>query len=543
MSLPRHPHALLVALTLALLGCTQIDPVEESNTTESTSPATTRPTFDMTDFTIEQVADGPPLSWTLAFSDDSLQPGGMVNVAGVTYVFAEGSNGRGLRGWSSADGATWSDLGVILPQDAEAAVVTSGEDRIFVVTEGRAGGNPEVWSSQDGLDWVTDEIPIEPENELLAFSPSAFLTAGDLTIATGESEIDAAAVLEESIRDTVWPTYDIDRDGFDLHPTDETILVDLHGPAGLTLMTTTADELGIDTQAEQWLRTGSLSPVAEAWTFFEGGGWNKTTFEDAASVTSLGIAASGDIVAVGWTPLGLLALWRSFDGLIWEKVPYDVRPDAIGVWNDRLIGPGSSGSSDFLISDDGVEWIGTGLDNRFPRALNWHVPSFAASERGLVVVMEAFDTRNRVDESLEIPRMQKGDVEVLADPFSGQITVFEADEQYSWSAGPPVDSLVFDPLTETIHLLRPDGSDLVDVTVGEIDTLARDYGAVLGRFGLYHRALALTPDGESWTIWDLAPLGEHAEPTHLAIAGATAVVATTDHPTGTGFELWTAPLP
>lgn len=536
-------HTIAAFMTLALLGCTDSEPIDDNSTTVDTMPPTTRPTFDMSNFSMDQVADGPPLDWSRAISDDSLRPIGLEQLGGTTFVFAEDVSRHGLRGWSSTDGVTWNDLGPIVSEGQEVAVVTSSEDAILFVTEGSAGHNPEIWHSGNGLDWSVEEIPTDPENDLLAFSPHALLATSGLQIVAGVWTTDAGEVLQNAVSETFWTGFESSRYGFEIRPARDAIQIDVLGPAHLTMLTTTAEELGLDSTTQEWLRAEPERLGVEAWSSFDGSDWTPSTIEGAATISSVATTTIGDVIAGGSTQLGIWSLWESFDGILWDQISYDVRPYLFEEWGDRLIGPSAVGDFDLLVSDDGVEWAETGLGIRFPRALVWHIRSSSASDRGYVATAEAFDSEGRVGGGSEIPPIEKGDLEIWLDPFSGSLAVFEGDDSYSWAAGPYDESLIFDPATEIIRLLRPDGSDLVELTLDELDTAVKATEANFGRFGSYYRGLLFTTDADSWTVWNLAALGEDAEPDNVGVVGSTLVVVTQNHLTGAGFDLWTAPLP
>lgn len=542
MSLRWQRAATASAIAVTLLGCTETGPVARSTTSIETIPSTTVPIFDMTDFSMDQVANAPPLDWTLVISDDSLQPAGLVNVGGTSFAFAEDTSGHGLWGWSSVDGSSWADLGEILPDDTAVAVVTSSEDSIFLATEGRADREPQIWSSTDGRDWAVEGLPAAPDERGLAFIPEAMTATSDVLIVTGRWVVDAEALLEQPVRDTYWPSFDAERYGLEVRPTTDTVQIDVLGPSRLTLSTTTADELGLDPSAQELLRLEPETAGTTTWVSYQGK-WDSGTIEGAETVSSLAITQLGDVVAVGWRQIGLVSLWESFDGVIWEQVAYDLRPYLFESWDDSLIGPSAVGDFDLLVSQDGVAWTETGLGRRFPRALVWHVTSMSASDRGMAFTVEAWE--DNVFQG-EIPlRIEKGDLEIFVNPSLGGFVVFEAntDAPYLLHADPNDDSFFFDPAAETIRLLRPNGSDLVELTLDEVDSAAESFADDTAIGDLYHRGLVLTDDAASWSIWDLAPLGDVAEPEYVGVAGSRVVVATSDHARGTGFELWAAQLP
>ncbi|MGD2102082.1 MAG: hypothetical protein PVG83_07575 [Acidimicrobiia bacterium] len=524
--------------------CTDTPSAEDGTTTASTIPPTTPPTFDLANFSMDQIANGIPLDWSQRLSDESLEPAGLLRLSGITYVFATDSTGAGLRAWSSTDGQTWTDLGEILPNDTKLALTDTGVDRLILVTEGRAGKDPEVWSSGDGIDWDTESIPIDLDNGLLAFSPSAAAVTDTMTIVTGKLEFDLEEVVEPYIEETIWPGYDADRYGLDWHTTDEEIRLDVVGPAGLTLLSVTTDELGLSAQTEEWLRADPPDGHATAWVDLDGGGWSPTTIEGATHVTSLSTTSRGAIVAVGLTELEQLALWVSFDGFFWEQYPFDVRPHDIESWEERLVGPAESGGFDILVSDDGLEWDSTGLRNHFPSSQRWFLDAFAAGPTGVAVVGELFERDTGVVRGFELPFIVKGDVEILVDPQSGQVSIYDGTDQYTWRRDTTdLETLQFDPATETVRFEKPNGEELATTTLAELDEAADDFNIAFGGRGKSYRAFAYSNDDGSWAIWDLAALGEQTQPTHVAVSESNFVVATTEHLTGTGFGVWTAEIP
>lgn len=544
MSLRWQRAATAFAIAVTLLGCTETGPVARSTTSIETIPSTTVPIFDMTDFSMDQVANAPPLDWTLVISDDSLQPAGLVNVGGTSFVFAEDTSGHGLWGWSSVDGSSWADLGEILPDDTAVAVVTSSEDSIFFATEGRADQNPQIWRSTDGLDWTVEEIPTGPDEKSLAFIPGAFLATSDVLIVTGSRIVDTQHLVEQAVRDSLWPGFDAKRDAVVVRPTSDAVEIDVLGPSHLTLLTTTADVLGLDPSVQELLRSEPESAGATTWVSYKGN-WESGTIEGAETVSSLAITQLGDVVAVGWTQLGLVSLWNSFDGVVWEQVPYDVRPYLFENWDDLLIGPSAIGDFDLLVSDDGIDWTETGLGRSFPRALVWHVTSASTSDLGLFATVEAFQDGVNQDVAPFPTPIEKEGLSIFVDPFSGSLLVFDESgaNPHVWESGVRDDGFVFESETETIHLFKPDGSGLVDLTLDELEEAAQAFTRDVVTHDPYHRGLISTDDAESWSIWDLAQLGEVAEPDDVGVVGSTVVVATRDHARGTGFELWAAQLP
>jgi len=532
-----------VVLAVAVFGCTDTGPVDDTAQTQTTvSSATTPPTFDLTDFSMDQIADGPPLDWTLALADEGLQPVGAVHSGDKTYIFAN-EDGRGLRGWMSADTTTWDEVAPIVSDDSQVALVGADDDSVVIVTRGRAGRRPEVLSSGDGVEWGMEEIPVDEDNGLVAFSPQAIVVSDGLIVVAGHSQIDAAAAVGSRIRDVLWPGYDPDRFELEWSQTGDSVVFMVLAPGGITVLTATAEELGIDVETLQWLRE-EPPPGATAWVWLDGGGWSRTTIDGAVSVDSMSMTDNGAIVAVGHTELDQLALWISFDGFLWEQVPYSVRPYELASFDGGLVGPAASGSFDLVTSEDGIEWSSSGLGNRFPSSQQWFAEAIHTSSDRIAVSAVHFDD-SRSLRSFDLPWIEKDGVEILLEPFFGELRVIgEEGESRVWgrSDGVP-DGLVFDPTTETIHLARQDGTEWAQLTLAELEDLSDRYYAAISPPELYDRAIALSEDGASWTIRDLASLGGNTQPTGIAITDTTIVLASTDHSTGTGLAVYTAPLP
>ncbi len=540
-----RPSQLVAALLLLTLvvACDDGGAGTVTSTTGTTVAVSTTVTFDMDDFTMEQVENGQPLEWSPAVVEPDLVPAGLVALGDARFLFATRPDGTGLRAWSSADGLAWAEINTGVPATSPVAVVGTSEDGLVVVTEGTTKAKPEVWTSADGVDWASEEIPIEYDNGLMAFTPTAVEGHGGTLLIAGETRLDATGVVEAAVREALWPAYEAKRFGVDVRLSPSEIQIDVLGPGGLALLTTTAAELGLDDRTQEWMREEPPSEAA-VWIRQESAGWSQAEVPGASSITSMSATQLGDIIGSGVTELGLASLWRSFDGFFWEQVPYDVRPDSLAGWVGRLVGPSAVGTLEMVVSDDGVDWGPTGLGAHFPPSMDWFVHSYGVSDRALVVAVESYDVRGTSPDAVgPDPHIRQGEVDIYVDPFYGQVYLFDGTQDYTWAQGPHDETMVFDPVTETISFSRPDGSPLATVGLDELGDLADSARAGFARFGHYFRALAATNDGAAWTIWDTTPLGNDTDPIDVTMAPAAIALATTDHPTGLGLTLWTAPLP
>lgn len=129
-----------IATALALLtGACTVGETSET-TTEDTSFAvttveTTLPTFDMANFSMDQVITGPSLTWSEMFSMEPHRPLGLVRRGDEWFLFTSPDMSReGLTAWSSIDGRSWQQIGVVVPAGPDVGAIEVGESGVQIWT-------------------------------------------------------------------------------------------------------------------------------------------------------------------------------------------------------------------------------------------------------------------------------------------------------------------------------------------------------------------------------------------------------------------------
>lgn len=553
MTVTRPSTWLGLLLAVATAACTGSGTV---STTTAPFPVTSapspQPTFDMTNFTMEQVTNVASLSWSETLASDTTPH--LVDGGDRWFIFTPLEGGLG--GWSSQDGASWTDLGLVIPTAGHVGAIGVSDATILAVTDGVLGGELQIWSSGDGASWTQGAIPIEPPNGLGAFAAETVGGGGGLTLVSGHSQIDPSPLIEARLRETQWEDYDASRFGVDVESTDEGVTIDVLGPLGFSMLNTTADDLAIESPELDWIVEAQEDRAFEAWVSFGDGQWVEASFDGAASITSVVSLHDGSWLAGGLTELGLTALWESFDGLFWSQVPFGLRPSEVVAWGDGLAGPADE-SLDLLISQEGLTWEATSLGDQFPGGISWTVPALSAEPSTLAALVEGFDSQNRSGPGGEFPHLVRdgliitaepnrgvGGIRVFEDPSSGEQPTGEENPGLFWSAGVEAhrDRYRIEATDEILVLLDADGSDLVTLTFDELTDLEADLHRFESSFFTRFRALALTTDGHSWIISDLESLDDSQDVIGVGTTESHAFVILQDHVSEQGFAIWSAPL-
>lgn len=519
-----------VLVVSALVGCTEEEPVA------TTVPASTTSTTEPASVFIPASS-----TLTLVESDDSLAPLDLVATDERIFLFAEDRSTGRLVVWSTQDGSNWTDHGEPFPEGARLATATGLDDRVVVATAGLSGENPSLWSTTDGISWDVEEVPMDSANGLMEFTAEAVTVEGPTKVLAGYSQLAAEGLVESKIRETIWPGFDRQRYGLNIQPLNDDIKIDLLAPLGLKLINTTGTELGLSSQEQEWIREGTGSFAFETWVGLDDGSWTPAFIDGAGFVNSL-TGAGGTIVAVGHSESGSSASWITFDGIIWERVSSDLRPDQVKDWDGRLVGSSATGHPDLLVSDDGLEWVPTGVGDHLPPGEDWFMWSFDATPSGVVASFGAFYVESQNDEVLELPQIEKGGVRVVAQEY-GIIRMYEGEDEsieYLWSSsvdyGP--EKVVFDIATETVHFFRDDGSELVSLTVDELETLNEQFFSASNNLGSFHRMLMFSRDGQTWTVWEADFLEDNIDPIRVSVIDSTVVVVGRDRSQQSGFGIW-----
>ncbi len=536
---PRLIASLSTALVvLALAGCTD-DQTASTTFTDATSP----PSTSLFDLEPEFVTGSS--SFTKAIESESLIAQELVTTDSRLFLFIGDPSDQSISVRSSVDGIVWTEHESPFSTGMRLAAATASDGGAFVITSGPLGTPPTLWSSTDGELWESEELPMAYDNEFLGFFGFAFADDGVSRVVTGTPMLATDELIASKIKTDIWDGYDPAVNQIDLQFRQDSINIHVLGPMGLRLISTTADALGFSAQEQAWIREADISRISrnsEMWISYQGQDWEPTTVEGALSIDSLG-TINGTVIGGGLTSTGTHALWWTIDGVFWEQIPFGVRPYEMKQWGDLLIGPSTAIEPELLISDDGFEWRPTGLGEYLEPGENWFMYDFAASDSGVVASLGAFDFSGQ-GPSTAVPMIQKDDVAVVA--FSmGQVQVVDGQTDYMWSGAVDYEpeQMEFDPSTSTLHLFRPDGSELVTLSLDDLRQLRDMFFSSTNTFGGTNKnpTLLFSEDLKTWTVWNLAEVGATSDPYLVAAIQDNVVVVVRDHFSSTGFSVWTAP--
>lgn len=534
----------MVALALIAAACA---PAAEQTTessvagqsTTSTSNAATRPTIDVSDFEVGQLTTGDPISWQRG-------PGGtgtvetVVDFDGSKWILSTEASGIGdrLYGQSSSDGVDWADRGVILETERSIETISIVEGRLVVAT---GGTEPLLLTSDDGADWTASALTDDSE-DVWSFRPDAVAGNEFFTVAAGPQVVDLSESLEPLVRD-IWPAFDFDRYGIAVHPEEAGARVDVLGPLEFPVASFPASDLGVAASDIDALALSQERSEAQVRVQSSGGDWEAAPMTGVYEVVSIATTAQEEFIAVGWTELGVLAMWRSFDGFFWDQLDYSLRPASAQEWGDMVIGPASSGDVDLIVSRDGTEWVPLGLGNHYPRAIQWFVGTFDAVDNEIAAIVNgvgSFDSR------FDFPTVERDGVQISVSPFNREILIFEegGQEPRVWSAtsGPDQEGMTFDLNSEEATFQGEDGTELTTITFSELDELAEESLESLFQ-STGHYTLAHMDGSGSWTIWGLTEFSERDQITGVALLGDVVAVTVPKDESGSGFDIWTAVVP
>lgn len=558
-----------ILMSLVYSACTSAEPptldVTTTIGTQTSISSVTRPLVDPANWTMDQFVDSEALAWDRAFQTDRV-PIGFASVGGTTFVMATSPRDGGLWIWSTTDGLAWRDHGEVVPSGDVIGAVGSTDRELLVVTAEGPGAEPHVLRSRDGTTWDRGDVPFDPSNPLLVFRPAAIGGSQGLTVIAGSTVLEPGELIARRFGNQYPAEVDAAFLGVSWDESGGDINVRLTAPPGFTIAEATATELGLTEREKSWLTDSVRSPELSLWIQSSSGDpWQPGILRDARTANSIFDSSDGEVfLATGspaGSPTGSGAVFRTFDGFSWERLTSAERPLSASRGGDFLVGPSATGGdSDVLVSGDGLEWMRTHLNNRFPRAPVFTITYTAGGSAGVVATVESFDWTYREEDTVGSgrPTLEKDGLTVaITDLIFGpnglidgpnKVAVYRGErnevEPYLFAiSGPPErDDLSIDVATETITFRDDDSEELVAVAFGEMDDLLYRTLAPTRHFTRAHsHALAYSTDTTTWTLWDLAELVGENGIADVGLAGDRALVAV-DHG-DSGFEVWATTLP
>ena len=536
--------ALVVVVAVGVLGFvfgrSTVDPlttgelVPLATTTSTTGPVTTttEPPSTMT---------GPLLEWQQVATLDIPRVTALVEFQGRQMVFGpEKDSDRdpgGLKAFESADGLTWSQLGVVIAAPAEVNAVVSSGDRLLAVgsipiaTEAGSVVRPAAWMTSDGRAWTAIDLPL-PSDTSEVISGSAFTggLVGSIALVAGQTYVDLARIIEQALPEEIRAL--LDEDELDWRLDRGTVIV--YGPFGVRLSEVTADDLGLDQQAlnDYWSgdRSSQVVWVSQDLRTFEAR--EDEPFGPDAWIDQMLAVPKDGLIAFGWGDMGRMT-WLSEDGEAWEGQRSRREISRASGWGEDLVAEAPGRRQPTIVrSPDGVEWTETSPPEMFPGDLHWHFRSVSAGAYG--VAAAAFGSDD-VDQSRPAPvTISKDGVMVTFDDWEGQVTVEDAegnvivyplwDEEGAGMSG--------DLVSGTIVFADPDSNrPIVELTFDEAIRLQQSaYEGFGSEDNLF--AVIYSRDGSEWSLQPLDEIFGSSRTSVRIGRGATTDIAVAVSETG-----------
>jgi len=543
----------LVIGVLVLGALTRPNPVglaAEPGTTTTTEQLE-RP-VDLDNFTVEQIEVGTQLAWERVAAVDGFHPRDLIEHENGLYLFASPTQPweygpDSLWAWRLSPGNEWEPLGeVIRPIHRITAIHPTDQGLIALES---AGPDITVWRSEDASHWAPELVPIDGDGTITAYADNAVASDRFLAI-TGSLNQDPTALIEGGLSENLGLDIELNRYGWGYKSGADDLSIVIWGPLGLRGLEVSLGEIGL-TEAERSLiePSGAAAPDVAVWARGEGSGWHQSSIEGAHWIQSLALTDQ-ELLAFGHGLVGS-NIWSSLDGgLRWEPASIRQRPHSVVPWDEGFIGL-RDGFIGFLVSDDGVHWDITGNSDDFdlPVQFGWHAGPVSAGTGGIAAVFAGW---RMPDESTPTdPVSLKGGSATLDIDFVTNTLVLEvAGRTQSWR-------LYDDDLDEHVSLdLSKDLVHFHHTETGE--SLATFRGAQLrqAEFEYWRRrdaanrlqAFVFSPDGQRWTIQDLATdLGDDASVRSLVVTADVVAAAVEPHDDSSlaepGVEIWAAPIP
>jgi hypothetical protein len=303
------------------------------------------------------VADLDGRNWTVATKGLAGSGTAFTEATGVSVfeggLVAVGSTLSRPSVWVSPDAMTWSSI------DPHDALGSMQHDRPARVTAGGAGlvavgahrlltssfveppgsGFSVIWLSRDGEEWLRlapDQLAGVLLEDLVAVDPwlVAVGTSGDGYSTTPGVWFSASGA--------EWQGVDLGLDGYEWgNPTVKAIV---RGGPGLVVGGTVQGypELWV------WSSEGSIKIPDSAWVRPESGRWVlRSEFDPGFPVGSIGVIPNG------YVAIGEGVVWRSVDGVAWERTPIEETGLAFGSWYSS---PVTIDGTVYVVAETGGIW-------------------------------------------------------------------------------------------------------------------------------------------------------------------------------------------
>ena len=555
-----------VVIVVGFVALGSLSPTDPAAIEATTTTGTTLPDVDPADdpenFSVSQIATGPPLEWDRVAESATGYPLTITEHEGLLYLFASGQapwarEPGGLITWRSTDVEDWQPVGeTVIGREFQVTDVIASADGFVAIGARPGGGNLIIWRSGDGIEWRAAQIPTDAESPYLSLRPTAAATFEDGVAIAPHYELDqerlvvdrlAAIGVDVDLPMMSWTTRYAAEGGVELT---------VRGPLGLPVLTTSLHVLRLNEQEHRWLMGGlDRGEPSEIWVV-DGTGNRESGTIPLNWVTTMVSQPDGTLFASGFGGAGLNGGFVSANGLHWEESDEGKIGRAIS-WGDRLIGVTSGPELEVLMSSDGQTWVESGFGDFLPSQILWHPAAMGAGPDGLAMTIEGQSTAGRLALQARAQRSLSSGRATLTADHQRSVYVLEIDDEtHTWDMFPPgatqvPEELELDLPNEAVLLKDPEtGETLARFGFEELRGFESGPHAVSFSDVIGHRALAVTRDGVRWEIGDLGlVVGDDSRVMLITVAqGRLAAVVAEPHldPTQTlpaGFEIWTAPLP
>ncbi len=547
------------ALALGALTSTEPEAAPSTTTPPSTTLATIDQPIDYDNFTISQIAVGEPLEWTKAATVEDGWPPILVSQLGLLYMFTPmslSSSGEvtGLHVYRSFDGSSWDDLGPVFTEGSLVEVAATPFGLMAIQAE--SSGSLVAWISTDAINWNSAEITDDGPGRLAFYSSALGATDSLVALVSTTYGDDVTPVVSQALAN-LGIDVDIDQVPWQIESTGGGTNLVLYGPLSLPAVSVPLDELGLspeDRRALEIQASGSGQEIVLAWSTRDGTNWVESTVAGANWVDTIVTAPDGALLAFGGYSAGQ-TLWRTYDGITWEQLPFGLRAGRAAQWRGQLAGLTTTGRPEVLISADGETWSETGLARLFPTPINWYANDITASHAGIFVTVQGYQ-QDRFQEPADAApvELERNGYTLSLEFQQGIATLSGGGETRTWnlyeSRSGVAPGVAIDLEARTVTFTADDGEALAVFGFDELQTAENRYWSSTYPAQKQVDGLAYSADGVSWSIQDLdEAFGDDAFIVGLIATGDVLVAAVIPEldasawPVHSSVEVWAAPLP
>lgn len=531
----------LFVVGLFVVGALSRQPGEVSTTTlEEAAPVSTLPELNDP---LDWQADAIGTSWPL----------GLVEYEGSLYFFATSSIpstldvGSGLDAWLLVDGVTWKSLGTVI--EAPNQVHTVAATPRGLVAAGSAGENTlRIWSSTDASEWTASDLPAAP---LISdhFRSWAQAVGGtdDVTVVFGSVQPDVAALIGEVLPDDLR-----DKDGnapLNISWGGPPWAITVHGPLGLTVLSATAEDLGMSEEELRALLGVGPGPTT-VWTSTDTASWTpaEVGIDYVANLVEIG----GELLATGHG--AGIETWVSPDGFDWQRTAGGLGVNHLTPWRDGFVGIlQERARPDIAYSEDRITWEPLGLYDYLPGGIFWDFQSLAVGGGGLATAITGYEQGEDFAVDLQPVVIERDGYTLTIDP-SGPAVLRSGEDvvlRLATYSNQVFDEVTVDFWARTVTFLHPDSLEpLVTFTFEEMEQAEVDTYGGQQTMDL-QQLIAYTADGLTWSMENVSPtFGENAFVNLLHVTDNQVIAVVTKFPdrfsrvpAAPNVVIWTAVIP